>query len=114
MGQRRPHPPQQRRPAGAGRRGPARPAHGLTFRPRVDPATDPRLRRNPMTDERPLLLILRTGRRGLREYLLRSIAREYRVHMLVGAPLTWEAPYVVGHTVCPNTLDDEALVRVAR
>jgi biotin carboxylase len=59
-------------------------------------------------------LILRTGRRELREYLLRSIVERYRVHMFTGQDITWEAEYVVGFTRCDNTLDDESLVASAK
>ncbi len=64
-------------------------------------------------DDRPLLLILRTGRRELREYLLASITSQYRVHMLLGSQPTWEPQYVAGATVCRNTLDDAELIAAA-
>ena len=36
-------------------------------------------------DQRPLLLLIATGGRDYREYLLRSIATRYRVHLILGA-----------------------------
>lgn len=64
--------------------------------------------------ERPLLLLIRTGRREFREYLLAPIARHYRVHMFLGVAPSWELEYVDGATVINNTLDTEAMVAAAR
>lgn len=49
-----------------------------------------------MTDERPLLVVIGTGDRTYREYLLRSIAGPYRMHLLSGGPPTWAADYLAG------------------
>lgn len=49
-----------------------------------------------MSDDRPLLLVIATGERDYREYLLRSIATRYRVHLLLGREPNWEREYIVG------------------
>jgi ATP-grasp domain len=51
------------------------------------------------TDRRPLLLLIGTGDRNYREYLLRSIHSGYRVRLFVGAEPSWERDYVTGWTV---------------
>ncbi len=60
------------------------------------------------------LLIIGTGQRPYREYLLRSIATEYDVHLLLSIEPTWERAYASGWTVLPSTLDVELLVAAAR
>ncbi len=62
---------------------------------------------------RPLLLIIRTGKREFREYLLRSITQHYRVHLFTVAALTWEPEYIDGHTRV-DTGDVEAMVKAAQ
>jgi predicted ATP-grasp superfamily ATP-dependent carboligase len=67
--------------------------------------------------ERPLLLVVTTGRRLMREYLLRSIASEYRVHLLLAAEPTWESEYITGSTVLPDlleTVDATDMIAAAR
>lgn len=64
--------------------------------------------------DRPLLLVVATGMRHYREYLLQSIATRYRVHLFLGAEPTWEHPYIEGATVLPDTLDAEALTKAAQ
>lgn len=64
--------------------------------------------------KRPSLLMIRTGRREFREYLLRPISQQYRVHMFLGLAPTWELEYVEGTTVISNTLDTEAMIEQAR
>lgn len=51
------------------------------------------------------LLVVTTGRRLMREYLLKSIGSAYRVHLLLGAEPTWEAEYITGWTVLPDLLE---------
>jgi biotin carboxylase len=64
--------------------------------------------------DRPALLVIATGARLYREYLLRSIAKRYRVHLFLSAPPTWEREYVTGATVLESTLDVVALRAAAR
>ncbi|MEU0483255.1 ATP-grasp domain-containing protein, partial [Streptosporangium sp. NPDC006013] len=65
------------------------------------------------TDTRPLILVVSTGMRHYREYLLRSIATEYRIHLLVTAEPGWEQEYVTGWTVVADTTDGPAMAGVA-
>jgi biotin carboxylase len=60
------------------------------------------------------LLVITPGIRAYREYLLQSISRDFRVHLVLTAPPTWERAYLAGHTVVPDPADVDALVRVAR
>ncbi|GAA1947076.1 hypothetical protein [Kitasatospora viridis] len=62
---------------------------------------------------RPLLLLLATGSRPYREYLLRSIAPEFRVHLFHTAQPTWEREHLSGWTVVPDTHDGPAMARTA-
>ncbi|TDU86919.1 biotin carboxylase [Kribbella voronezhensis] len=62
---------------------------------------------------RPHLLVVATGMRLFREYILRSIAPQYRIHMFLHAEPTWEKEYIEGWTVLESTLDAEALVVAA-
>jgi biotin carboxylase len=50
-------------------------------------------------DGRPLLLVIGTGKRDYREYLLASISTQYRVHLLLWAEPSWELGYLAGWTV---------------
>ncbi len=50
-------------------------------------------------DRRPLLLVIGTGERRYREYLLAAIAPSYRIHLLLGAEPSWERRYIDGWTV---------------
>ncbi|MGZ2361031.1 ATP-grasp domain-containing protein [Streptomyces sp. 372A] len=54
-------------------------------------------------DDRPLLLIITSGLRRYREYLLASIAGRYRVHLIDATAPTWELPYLAGHSAVPDT-----------
>ncbi|WP_333737387.1 ATP-grasp domain-containing protein [Streptomyces sp. IBSBF 2806] len=54
-------------------------------------------------EEKPLLLVVTSGLRRYREYLLRSMATRYRVHLIDSTAPTWEAPYLYGSTVVPDT-----------
>jgi biotin carboxylase len=66
-------------------------------------------------DPRPRLLVIATGLRHYREYLLKSIGSRYRVHLFLGAEPTWEQDHVEGWTVLANSLDvDEACAAARR
>ncbi|TCC50046.1 ATP-grasp domain-containing protein [Kribbella capetownensis] len=64
-------------------------------------------------NERPHLLVVATGMRLFREYILRSIAPQYRIHMFLHAEPTWETEYIENWTVLDSTLDADALVAAA-
>lgn len=63
---------------------------------------------------RPRLLVIATGMRRFREYILRSIAPRYDIHMFLHAEPTWEREYIEGWTLLESTLDADALVTAAR
>jgi hypothetical protein len=60
------------------------------------------------------LLVITPGIRAYREYLLRSIGRDFRVHLVLAEPPTGERVYIAGHTVVADLADVDGLVRVAR
>lgn len=62
----------------------------------------------------PHLLVLTSGIRAYREYLLRSIGRAYRVHLVLTEPPTWERAYLDGWTVVADLADTGELVDVAK
>jgi biotin carboxylase len=66
--------------------------------------------------DRPLLLLIGTGGRAYREYLLRSIGAAYRVHLLADAEPGWERPHVAGATVLDmaDTVGADAMCAAAR
>ncbi|GAA3753373.1 ATP-grasp domain-containing protein [Salinactinospora qingdaonensis] len=64
-------------------------------------------------DHKPLLLLITTGLRRYREYLLRSICTRYRVHLIHSVEPTWELEYVAGATVVRDT-GAENVVAAAR
>ena len=67
--------------------------------------------------DRPLLLIIGTGRRDYREYLLASISTQYRVHLLMWAEPSWELDYLAGWTVlrdATETKDAADMIAAAR
>ncbi|HEV7804819.1 MAG TPA: ATP-grasp domain-containing protein [Solirubrobacteraceae bacterium] len=64
--------------------------------------------------EHGTLLVVATGARAYREYLLRSIATRHRVHLFLTAEPTWERGYVAGWTVLDSTLEADALCVAAR
>lgn len=66
------------------------------------------------TDRRPHLLLISTGDRQFREYLLGPIAGQYRVHLFLAAPAQWENDYVDAVTVLADTLDAELMIAAAR
>lgn len=65
----------------------------------------------------PLLVVIGTGRREFREYLMRSIARHYRIHLLLWAEPTWERRYAGSWTVLADpteTVDATDMVDAVR
>ncbi|MGW1130829.1 ATP-grasp domain-containing protein [Streptomyces griseoluteus] len=62
---------------------------------------------------RRTLALVGAGSQIYREYLLRSVAGEYDVHLLADRAPTWEAPYLTGHTVL-DTADPATLAAAAR
>ncbi|NUT97734.1 MAG: ATP-grasp domain-containing protein [Saccharothrix sp.] len=63
--------------------------------------------------DRPLLLVVATGMRLYREYLLRSIGAKYRVHLFLTVEPEWEKEHVAGWTVLPSTTDGPAMAAEA-
>jgi hypothetical protein len=63
--------------------------------------------------DRPLLLLIASGMQPYREYLLRSIATAYRVHLFHVAEPSWEREYLTGSTVLPSTVDGPAMAVAA-
>src|SRR4051812_46909841 len=61
------------------------------------------------------LLIVGTGDRRYREYLLRSIGAHYHVHLLVGREPTWEREFVASWSVLDmsDTVDASAMLAAA-
>ena len=66
------------------------------------------------TARRPHLLLISTGERLFRQYLLSSIATRYRVHLFLAAQPDWENRYIDAATVLADTLDAEAMIAAAR
>ena len=64
--------------------------------------------------QRPLLLVIGTGLHAYREYLLRSISTEFRIHLFHKVEPTWEKQYLAGWTVLPSTVDGPAMAERAR
>lgn len=62
---------------------------------------------------KPLLLVVATGMRVYREYLLRSISAHFRVHLFHVAEPSWECQYLSGWTVLPSTIDGPAMADAA-
>lgn len=67
---------------------------------------------DPATD-RPLLLVIATGMRTYREYLLRSISGKFDIHLFHGEEPSWEKDYITGWTVQADTLDGPAMAASA-
>ncbi|WP_460347481.1 ATP-grasp domain-containing protein [Actinoallomurus acanthiterrae] len=61
----------------------------------------------------PLLLVVATGMRTYREYLLRSIGTRFRIHLFHVSEPTWEKEYISGWTVVPSTIDGPAMAEAA-
>ena len=66
------------------------------------------------TPQRPALLVIGTGLRSYREYLLRSISSQFRIHLFHTAEPSWEKDYIAGWTVLPSTADGPAMAEAAR
>jgi biotin carboxylase len=64
-------------------------------------------------DERPLLLLVASSYWVYRRYILESVSAHYRLWLLNPSPVTWEDPYIVGHTVV-DCLDLDKLTAAAR
>ncbi|MDH6121862.1 biotin carboxylase [Kitasatospora sp. GAS204A] len=62
---------------------------------------------------RPRLLLVATGMRSYREYLLGPISTEFSVHLFHTVEPTWEREYLTGWTVVPDTYDGPALAATA-
>ncbi|HEX8093153.1 ATP-grasp domain-containing protein [Jatrophihabitans sp.] len=62
------------------------------------------------------LLVVGTGGRPYREYLLASIAAHYRVHLLIGHEADWERQYVEGWSVVDfgDTIGGEQMILAAK
>lgn len=61
----------------------------------------------PNPETRPLLLVVGSGDRRYREYIVRSAAERYRLWLLDADPPAWHDRYVVGSTaVDPMVIDD--------
>jgi biotin carboxylase len=65
------------------------------------------------TRQDPLLLLVATGMRKYREYLLRSISTQFRVHLFHVAEPTWEREYITGWSILPSTIDGPAMAATA-
>jgi hypothetical protein len=55
--------------------------------------------------DRPHLLLISTGVRLFREYLLAPIAQRFRIHLFVEATPRWERKYVDAVTVLEDAAD---------
>ncbi len=71
----------------------------------------------PLVDSRPLLVVVSSLSKS-REYFFRSVSPHYRLWLLQGGAgrtdqVTWELPYLVGHTVV-DTLDADAMTEAVR
>ncbi|GAA1987133.1 ATP-grasp domain-containing protein [Kitasatospora viridis] len=63
--------------------------------------------------DRPLLLLVASGMRPYREYLLKSIATRFEVHLFHTVEPSWEQEYLSGWTVLPDTWDGPAMAKAA-
>jgi biotin carboxylase len=64
--------------------------------------------------QQPRLLVVGTGMHTYREYLLRSISAEFRVHLFTKTEPSWEMKYLTGWSVLPSTSDGPAMAERAR
>jgi biotin carboxylase len=62
---------------------------------------------------RPLLLLIATGFQPYRQYLLRSISSEFRIHLFHTAEPSWEREYLDDWTVLSSTANGAAMAAVA-
>jgi biotin carboxylase len=63
--------------------------------------------------DRPFLLVIATGTRSYREYLLRSVGLAYRVHLFTSVEPSWERQHIVDWTVVDSTVDGPAMTAAA-
>ena len=63
---------------------------------------------------RPHLLLISTGDRLFRQYLLAPIAEHYRIHLFLSTQPGWETDYVDAVTVLADTLNAEEMIGAAR
>lgn len=68
----------------------------------------------PHSQDRPLLLLISAGHKLYREYLLVSMAAQYRIHLINIVEPTWELPYLVGHSLLPDLRTQDAVAEVGR
>jgi biotin carboxylase len=61
----------------------------------------------------PVLLLIGSGDRRYREYIVAAVAEHYRLWLLDSVEPTWQLPYVEG-TTRVDTRDPEALIEAAR
>lgn len=64
-------------------------------------------------DALPVLLLVGSGDRRYREYILAATSAHYRLWLLDGSEPTWQAPYIIGSTRVV-TRDPHALVTAAK
>ncbi|MFG6199787.1 acetyl-CoA carboxylase biotin carboxylase subunit family protein [Nonomuraea sp. JJY05] len=58
------------------------------------------------------LVVVGTGPRLYREFMLRRIGERYDVHLVIGRPAEWETPYVTGVSVVPGMTADGIVAAV--
>jgi biotin carboxylase len=66
------------------------------------------------TMAKPLVLLVGTGSKDYRQYLLDAISPYYRLHLLSPNEPTWEAPYLFGWTATPDLTDEQAMAATAK
>lgn len=66
-----------------------------------------------MSSGGPVILVLGSGQREYREYMLKRISERYGVVVFSGEAPTWEQEYIVDHTVI-DPRDSPAIVEAAR
>ncbi|WP_433044823.1 ATP-grasp domain-containing protein [Dactylosporangium sp. CS-033363] len=62
----------------------------------------------------PLVLLVGTGHKDYRRYLLEEISPRYRIHLVSPAAPTWEVPYLAGSTRVADLSDVDALAVAAK
>lgn len=68
--------------------------------------------RHGAADRDPLLILVTSGDQIYREYLLRSISQQFRIH-LFGPEPTWEREYLAGWSEVDSTADGSRLAEIA-
>lgn len=64
-------------------------------------------------EKKPLIILVASGMQPYREYLIRSIAQRFRIHLLHVEEPGWEKPWLDGWTVVADTCDGPAMTKVA-